>query len=912
MSAAVTPPDQAEPERAHLAADHHRTPTGMLALFFLLVATVVATTSVMGMSAWLLVPDHLQRMAQTMSGCFAADPGLRNKLDFQTLGALSDAGHRFMQCTSPIDLEQTTWALYGVLGLIVVAVALYCAYPRWLIRSRRLTPLRLQNTPALASYLAELERAAGLRHTPTFLLGSQRGTLDGLTFGHFRRRYIALDAALLLSFTTDRAKFRAVVLHEMAHARSQDVHITYLTKSLWWAFVMIVWLPTAVYLVIERSTWELLQLAALVALTALVLLTRNAILRERELQADGLAATCDGPGSALPGVVAAMTTTPRSWRARLLATHPRLTWRRRVIAEPTLLLRPRWWEMFVVGLATAVISTNLEYVVIQALATFPALNLLVAGLVPALGLVAPLIVAVWRTVVLDPALRPPAKRLVLLAVTLTAGYLVGERVSWVALILATPEAGVGPTGPTGVIAGVLLLVGAVVVAVWTASVARSAHHATDRVPRWVLPVVVGGGTTAFAVWVAVWFTANASGQLALWLFGDDVVPYQLTVPDAPDWVTTALHWAGLIYLPLYSAASIPVLVVCLALLWLVPVIVSRAGRPVLDVRHALRVGVGGAIVFALAAVAVTLLARIGLPATSRHSDGFAFGFSLVLGDLAVLVQVGVAALIRPGHRAALIPLATMVSGLLSAAVLFLGADTFGRAVDLWAKAPQSPFMLPDLGFAADTTQKILVNGAVAAVVGALVGTALHRRDRGSPSRHHTVALVGVTIVVVALAVVETPGAYRTWITDARSGTVVLTGQACLIGSWVETARTEQLTLSQEVGPMQFTGTGGVQSFGEDGSVTAQFAPLTSITNGHTVRITFSGSVGARYHIEGDQIIYTEVSTKSTWSVAVDDKKNVITGSIGSESTDTFACTGDTMTETGNNYKITLGRVDHHG
>ena len=109
---------------------------------------------------------------------------------------------------------------------------------------------------------------------------------------------------LILRYDTDRAGVRAVVLHELAHLRNRDVGKTYLTIAIWWAFVATALLPF-VALVVHPALfytplrWSLrrfdghwaqvgYQVGSVLVLTAVVYLTRNAILRTRETHADEL------------------------------------------------------------------------------------------------------------------------------------------------------------------------------------------------------------------------------------------------------------------------------------------------------------------------------------------------------------------------------------------------------------------------------------------------------------------------------------------------------------------------------------------------------------------------------------------------------------------------------------------------
>jgi hypothetical protein len=109
--------------------------------------------------------------------------------------------------------------------------------------------------------------------------------------------------------TTDEPKFRAIVRHELAHLRNRDVDKAYLTIAIWWAFVVVAVVPMLLlvgqpFLLYGPSAWHVwgvpgswaatgYVLGSLMVLTALVYLTRNAILRVRETHAHAVSARCD-------------------------------------------------------------------------------------------------------------------------------------------------------------------------------------------------------------------------------------------------------------------------------------------------------------------------------------------------------------------------------------------------------------------------------------------------------------------------------------------------------------------------------------------------------------------------------------------------------------------------------------------
>ncbi len=63
-------------------------------------------------------------------------------------------------------------------------------------------------------------------------------TKEGFAFGRWGDLYVYLPRGLINDYTNNRAEFRAIVLHELAHLQNGDVHQTYLSYTVWWAFLV--------------------------------------------------------------------------------------------------------------------------------------------------------------------------------------------------------------------------------------------------------------------------------------------------------------------------------------------------------------------------------------------------------------------------------------------------------------------------------------------------------------------------------------------------------------------------------------------------------------------------------------------------------------------------------------------------
>ena len=257
--------------------------------------------------------------------------------------------------------------LGGVTLLLVVASLIYWFLPTWKIRRAKLVPLSAEDAPEVVACLADLCREIGLSHPPVFVWNPLNPVSSGLAFGRLGRYYVALTGGLVTQFYTDRPAFRAMMLHELAHLRNGDVDKTYFTVAIWRAFVaaalvpfVISW-PLAVSLIgkpwgdILNEGWRVLALAAL------VYLTRNAVLRVRETYADVRASVWDGPTGALCRV---LETLPRPkggrWRD-VLRVHPDPGERRRALDDTDRLFRMGFWDAFGTGIAATIAFQNVDF-----------------------------------------------------------------------------------------------------------------------------------------------------------------------------------------------------------------------------------------------------------------------------------------------------------------------------------------------------------------------------------------------------------------------------------------------------------------------------------------------------------------------------------------------------------------------
>jgi Zn-dependent protease with chaperone function len=227
----------------------------------------------------------------------------------------------YSACVSELYRYQVAWMLGGTAALLLVTAALMVAMPLWITRRRRLRPLQAEDAPAAVAEVHELAREQGLRE-PRLYWNPLDQSSGGLAFGHPGRYSIAVGGGLIVQQVADPPAFRAVVRHELAHIRNRDVGITYFTLAIWYAFLLVSIVPFALTLLDEgaETVWSLLWRLAFLA--ALVFLTRNAVLRSREIYADLRASEADGPDGALRRVLAALPRPAPGRLGTLRRVHP--------------------------------------------------------------------------------------------------------------------------------------------------------------------------------------------------------------------------------------------------------------------------------------------------------------------------------------------------------------------------------------------------------------------------------------------------------------------------------------------------------------------------------------------------------------------------------------------------------------
>ncbi|NJC71257.1 M48 family metalloprotease [Planosporangium thailandense] len=918
-------------------------PSGTGMRFLLLVAAVLATSTVIFTWAYLASPGRAQFFHDTIDTCDKRYPDMRMKAATTTefLERQAPAEREWARCVVPAFQDEAAWVGVQLAAETGLAGVLYALHPWWLRRRRGLVTFDVDN-PALAAELRRLCTDVGLDREPAWLLAPFSTGTGGLAFGTRRRRYVSLDAGLLTRWTTDRPAFRAVVLHELAHHRHGDAGRTYATIAVWWAFVAAAVVPYLLFLVhpwllTRPLSWspaslvmdwglKLRVLVALAILTVAVYLIRNAVLRVRETYADAAAAAAAGPDSALARVLGAhREPAVPAWRAPL-RTHPTVAQRLAVVADPAGLARTGGWEMFAAGLTGALLAVNLGNLVPNLFAP----SVLTGDALICLPVVALLVglltIAVWHATA-RPGPRPWLRRWSL-PVALVAGFVAGTPLSLVMSAIGYPLVNWAQPVSLG-----LLLAGALTVTGYLLSASRSLPDPSGRARRAVLVTAV----VAVFPWFLIWFGARGTGMDTALIIGDRPVP-----GGDIGWYAALAHWTRLLYVPLTELENDSFILPGLALLWAVPAVLSgvwrRRPRPSgpAPIRWAFAVGVGAVAGLAVIGfgIAEPFLARELLPVAIRRTPAnvtvdsppfYAYVAENTYLSAAVVAQ-GVAAAVTAARSTRLRPSLALLASATTGTVAILGMFAFwttARCLNVAGNPVRRcrPPWVPPSELSGVYLHPVLIRGVVVAVPATLIGAGLaawHRRVRGGRAgvaRHTararrprsavatTVALGVVFVLVVSAAVVRIPAVYRAWVPAD------LTGPKCLTGTWVELDHRVDRDFGA-AGKARFAGSGAVQTFGADGTAVLDYGSGVTESarlNGHRVQIAFLGHVTTRYRATDERIDYRDVSASGGYAVGVDGRV-VGTYPLGTSFTpDQYTCINGYLHENGPGYQILLKR-----
>ncbi|MGW7188064.1 M56 family metallopeptidase, partial [Streptomyces sp. NPDC054838] len=297
------------------------------------------------------------------------------------------------------------------LVLVLAAGLLFAVLPLWRTRRGRVVTLESVDPDGdIRTLLGELCTAIGLARPPSVVIDPANSSVGAVVFGRTRRPVVCLHGGLVAIRSTDPERFRAVLLHELAHIANRDVTLTYLTVALWRVFLALVLLPYTCSwaydvsgIVADGGTPRLSRNAAFaVIMVVMVHLARADALRSREIYADltalrwgadphGWSVSVTPPGSrvrrALDGVL-------DLWR-----THPRWGLRQGALTDPGPLFRTSALPVFLLGTIPVLTVPQVLGQIAPYRVNFTNNLMAVLVVLPGALVSGVIVVALWRSVV---------------------------------------------------------------------------------------------------------------------------------------------------------------------------------------------------------------------------------------------------------------------------------------------------------------------------------------------------------------------------------------------------------------------------------------------------------------------------------------------------------------------------------
>ena len=262
--------------------------------------------------------------------------------------------------------------------MFLIALIIYLAHPGRIRRRKRLNLLSQDLHPAIQQRVNEIANQVGVT-PPAVMLGEGLRSQNGQAFGVGRRLILGLDGGVRLLLVKAPARFRALLLHELAHIANRDIGPTYLSEALWRATLYVVVGPlvfvvvclSLIYTISSILSGGLIDLKALIINNlagllvmlilfgiplAVILVNRAGLLRIREFYADWRASLW-GAEKELKDILHAGASKEK--RRRGLRFHPSARSRLSVLENPISLFRLSMDLPFVVGILSAFVIAGL-------------------------------------------------------------------------------------------------------------------------------------------------------------------------------------------------------------------------------------------------------------------------------------------------------------------------------------------------------------------------------------------------------------------------------------------------------------------------------------------------------------------------------------------------------------------------
>ncbi|ALO92037.1 hypothetical protein SHL15_0846 [Streptomyces hygroscopicus subsp. limoneus] len=633
-------------------------PAGTSLRFLVLVVAMAAAT--VEMLTGLLRPYPAQNVAFLCEFAAGYDPG-GNVIDNVTRS--NAHAEAIKECAEGAPVTPQWYGLAGGAVVLLVAAAVYLLLPRWRRRRHGLVPLHGRDPQGeVRAEVARLAGLAGVRALPDLVVDLTAFDAGAVVFGRAGRRTLCLDNGLLHVRRSDPARFRAVLLHELAHLRHRDVDIAYAVTALWRAFLTLAAVPFTLVLggslVAAQFGWFMgadavfwpasrpymvREIATAGFLFLLVVLARADTLRHRELYADrGAVALGADPGVWRARAEAAGTQgRPARSVTALWRTHPSWAERHRALEDPAALFTLTDVPLFLLGAVTLVTGNALSdrWDALQA-------AWVVGGLAAAL-----LTVSVWRAALYAAHRGVPGPSGVRAGSALGLGLVCGE-------LLSGSSIGPGwwPAHPEPLL---FPLLGGVAYVCWLARCARLSLRDTPGTPRALRGAVLVAAVAGCVVAAAglSWWMGAGKLLLAGDLYRAGGLEQEIRRMFPGPWGTreyaAVLPWIASVLTSLSVAGSTLVSAAASVVLWVYPAVLLLRRPRATGLRSTLLAGLAGGLLGVAAVAAAMAYVHSWRPPLGERGTAFGLVFMwwrTVALWTGVTVTAAVVAVTTRAHR----------------------------------------------------------------------------------------------------------------------------------------------------------------------------------------------------------------------------------------------------------------------
>lgn len=712
--------------------------------FALLVTAVLGASLYVWNWIFFAVRDPSDQIAQ-FSACLERSPVSVGASDVASFTA---ASNDFSACLEAANRDTVWWMLGGTAGLVLVALALVVAAPHWIERQRRLVPLSEEDAPTVLARLRALVREAGLEdHEPRFVWNPLDPTPTGLAYGHAGRYSVALTGGLVTRQVTDPAAFDAVVRHELAHIRNRDVDTTYTTLAIWYAFLVAAVAPFVLTLLDEgaetigRVSWRL------VALALLVYLTRNAVLRSREVYADVRASVADGREGGLRRLLAGLPKPSHGWAARLRQLHPDPTIRLAALEDTRPLFRFGPLVAFGSGVAATIAYENVVTLVSFVVRDPIDMRFLAAlAFAPfAVGIVG---FGIWRATFAATAEGRPGIPTLRLGLALAAGFLLGPELSLAQTVSTGDDALLTSVlkGEDLLWAGALVL-GLVLLTGWLAAgAAYWLRSLGNRPPRLAAALSLLAAAGVLSTFMGVFYVARDLREAID--FSANATELQHAAVAETAWAGPVWLWQAMMDPAFLVVVRRPFILPALVLLWALPLAAAfwrrRREQPAdwaflesggelhqpplaLRVLRPFAIGLAAGLAFWALVLVLRFTLHAGVAAETRATDAFLLSFFFWLLVLAVVAQAAAGALAAFVSRNPTRLVDALAAGFVAGAVATLGivgGSAVGGCIDPVSLNSGPCAWTAEASFSWNVFRQVVAQGAVGSLAGGGLAVAL--------------------------------------------------------------------------------------------------------------------------------------------------------------------------------------------